>query len=392
MSTITLCMIVKDEEKMLKECLESIYQIADEIIIVDTGSADKTIEIAQKYTQNTKHFTWIEDFSAARNYCDSFATMDYILRWDADWVLREGSMKKLLQLKQTNLEDVDIVRFMWNVEINAQRETLRNQLHYFIYRRGMFHWESTIHEHIEPNLPQQFKTITCSDIQVMHCKDVEDKQYRFTQTKTILKKELDKKPNNSDLTSYYAQGLEFDHKYEEAIVHYRKALGGLLKNDQKTISFIVERLCFCYLSVGQVEQALGLCVDLEGDLRDYKRFQLIYGDVLLASKNPDALGWYERYIANQYELAVDTMNYATDSFEIHPLKMIMENMDYTADRFEIHPLKMIVELYRQKKYYIQAISVIDILLKKVTDPIQVKKYQILRRVLKVQSFLTIKRN
>jgi glycosyltransferase involved in cell wall biosynthesis len=82
---LSVCLIVKNEERFLKQCLERIEPYAYEIIIVDTGSTDNTIEIAKSFSKvRLKHFTWINDFSAARNYCHSFATGDWILYIDAD--------------------------------------------------------------------------------------------------------------------------------------------------------------------------------------------------------------------------------------------------------------------------------------------------------------------
>ena len=80
-------MIVKNEEKVLARCLESVKDIVDEIIIVDTGSNDKTKEIAYRYTQNVYDFEWAQDFSAARNYSFSKATKDYQMWLDADDII-----------------------------------------------------------------------------------------------------------------------------------------------------------------------------------------------------------------------------------------------------------------------------------------------------------------
>ena len=68
-------MIVKNEEKVLARCLDSIRGFVDEIIIVDTGSDDDTKRIARKYTDKVYDFEWIDDFAAARNYSFSKATM-----------------------------------------------------------------------------------------------------------------------------------------------------------------------------------------------------------------------------------------------------------------------------------------------------------------------------
>ncbi|MBI2666920.1 polysaccharide deacetylase family protein, partial [Candidatus Woesearchaeota archaeon] len=81
---ISLCMIVKNEEKFLDACLCSVQNIVDEIIIIDTGSTDKTKEIAQKHHAKIYDFKWIDDFAAARNFSLQQATGDWILILDAD--------------------------------------------------------------------------------------------------------------------------------------------------------------------------------------------------------------------------------------------------------------------------------------------------------------------
>ena len=73
MITISLCMIVKNGERILARCLDSVKDLVDEIIIVDTGSADATKRIAAEYTDKIYDFTWIDDFSAARNFAFSKA-------------------------------------------------------------------------------------------------------------------------------------------------------------------------------------------------------------------------------------------------------------------------------------------------------------------------------
>ncbi len=85
-------MIVKNEEELLQSCLESVADLCDEIIIVDTGSTDKTKAIATMYTDRIFDFTWIDDFSAARNFSFQQATKDFIFWLDADdLLLKEGS-------------------------------------------------------------------------------------------------------------------------------------------------------------------------------------------------------------------------------------------------------------------------------------------------------------
>ncbi len=87
MPTLSLCMIVKNEENFLGQCLDSVKGLVDEIIIVDTGSADRTKEIAGRFTDKVFDFEWCDDFSAARTESLRHATGDWILVLDADEVI-----------------------------------------------------------------------------------------------------------------------------------------------------------------------------------------------------------------------------------------------------------------------------------------------------------------
>ena len=69
--TISACLIVKDESSVLQRCLSSLKGVADEIVVVDTGSTDNTKEMASKYTEKVFDFEWCDDFSAARNFANS---------------------------------------------------------------------------------------------------------------------------------------------------------------------------------------------------------------------------------------------------------------------------------------------------------------------------------
>ena len=118
MIEISLCMIVKNEEKVLARCLDSIADLMDEIIIVDTGSTDRTKEIAGKYTDRLYDFAWIDDFSAARNFAFRKATKEYIYTADADEVLDEENHKKFADLKQVLLPEIEMVQMKYGNQLS----------------------------------------------------------------------------------------------------------------------------------------------------------------------------------------------------------------------------------------------------------------------------------
>ena len=84
MPRLSVCLIAKDEERHLPRCLESVRGLADEIVVVDTGSTDRTLEIAQARGARTARFEWRDDFSAAKNFAIEQASGDWILSLDAD--------------------------------------------------------------------------------------------------------------------------------------------------------------------------------------------------------------------------------------------------------------------------------------------------------------------
>lgn len=96
--TLSLCMIVKDEEAMLGQCLDAVREFVDEIVIVDTGSTDRTVEIAAEHDARILHHAWTGDFAEARNVSFDAATSDWILYLDADEVLVDGDGPRLRAL------------------------------------------------------------------------------------------------------------------------------------------------------------------------------------------------------------------------------------------------------------------------------------------------------
>lgn len=148
MITISLCMIVKDEEAVLARCLDSLAGLVDEMIVVDTGSVDRTREIAAKYTDKLYDFQWVHDFSAARNYAFSLASCDYIYSADADEVLDEENRERFRLLKESLLPQVEIVQMKYGNQL--QYNTVYNYDEEYrpkLFKRlRQFTWIEPIHE------------------------------------------------------------------------------------------------------------------------------------------------------------------------------------------------------------------------------------------------------
>ena len=109
MITISLCMIVKNEEAVLERLLRTMSTVADQIVIMDTGSTDRTKEIAARYTDEVYDFPWTDDFAAARNAVCQKAVSDYWMWMDADDVMEPEQAARLKNLKETLDPSVDVV-------------------------------------------------------------------------------------------------------------------------------------------------------------------------------------------------------------------------------------------------------------------------------------------
>lgn len=250
--TISLCMIVKNEEDALENCLSSVAEIVDEIIIVDTGSTDKTKEIAQKFTDNIYDFTWIHDFSAARNFAFSKATKDYIMWLDADDIIRKKDQKKLKELKKTLSKDVDSVMMNYHLGFDSEGQPSfsirRNRL---VKRSRNFQWIGFVHEYLAVS-----GNIFQSDIAITHNKQKEHTNRNLLIYENALANGLEFSPRD---VYYYANECRDNGKYETAIEYYEKFLEdkkGWVEDNIQACG----KLADCYKHLDQKEKAIESCV------------------------------------------------------------------------------------------------------------------------------------
>lgn len=249
MPTISLCMIVKNEEMHIARCLDSIAKLVDEIIIVDTGSTDKTVEIVSKYTPNVYSYSWADDFSAARNYSFSKASMDYCMWMDADDVLDETQKDKFLQLKQSLSPETDIVMMKYNTAFD---EGGMPSFSYFrerwIRNCPDYRWVGAVHEVIPPN-----GRVIYSDIAISHKKMNAGNADR--NLKIYQKMLADKKTLEPRQQYYYGRELYYHKQYEEAVSVFEQFLlspEGWIENKIEACSICA----YCYFQLGQEQAAL----------------------------------------------------------------------------------------------------------------------------------------
>ncbi|QPQ37332.1 glycosyltransferase family 2 protein [Lysinibacillus sp. JNUCC-52] len=217
-ATVSLCMIVKNEEQVLARCLSSVQQLVDEIIIVDTGSSDRTKDIAGQFTNHVYEFAWEDDFSKARNYSFSKATKDYILWLDADDILQESERQRFLSLtKELSSKEVDSVMMDYHLAFDQNGEPTyslkRNRL---VKRSCNFTWVGAVHEYLAVH-----GNIIQPNIAITHRKEkpYTDRNIKIYKQREVLGKEFSAR----DLF-YYGNELKDHAMYEEAIEKYKQFL------------------------------------------------------------------------------------------------------------------------------------------------------------------------
>ncbi|MGL5513369.1 MAG: tetratricopeptide repeat-containing glycosyltransferase family 2 protein [Sporomusa sp.] len=245
---ISLCMIVKNEETTIERCLESVKQIVDEIVIVDTGSTDKTKEIVSEFTQKVFDFEWINDFAAARNYAFSQATQEYILWLDADDIFLPEDQSNFIALKSTLSRDFDVVSMPYTLAVddkgNITSQLRRNRL---VKRAKEFRWIGAVHEYLEVYGSTLDSSITVTHRPLSHDSDRNLKIYE----QRLLKGE---QFSPRDLY-YFANELKDHGLNNRAIEYYQKFLATKQGWVEDNIG-ACGKLADCFYLLNEVENQL----------------------------------------------------------------------------------------------------------------------------------------
>ncbi len=143
--TLSLCMIAKNEEQFIGDCLASVHKLVDEIIVVDTGSTDRTIEIAESYGAKVFHLPWQGDFATARNESLAHATGDWILVLDADEMIPAEGHEELRKALRS-MENVGYALVIENLLGEEGKESQTALIFRLFQNRPDIRYEGIIHE------------------------------------------------------------------------------------------------------------------------------------------------------------------------------------------------------------------------------------------------------
>lgn len=266
--TLSVCIIAKNEEKNIGRCLESIKDLADEIIVVDTGSTDKTVEIAKSYGAKIGHFKWNNNFSDARNASLELATKDWIIFLDADEEMpkEEGiRLKQLINVTPLEAFHCRLVNIIQNTNIGdaiVLRAFKNNPKYRF---RGKMH-EQVIFSIQEVSGEQ---SIGLTDIKIMHYgydPDIADMDLKQRRNLELLESYDEK---DKDGYYYYSLGNEYSriNEIDKALETYYKAY------DPNCRSSYMPYLCV------NIAKTLFGCKRYSEEINEIDKFTKLYPDL-----------------------------------------------------------------------------------------------------------------
>lgn len=254
-ANLSCCMIVRNEEQFLARCLVSVRPYVHEIVIVDTGSEDRTLDIASSYTDKIYIHQWDNDFSKHRNQSISYATGDWIFYIDADEELAPGAGEAILEgiasarrgenFLMVNITDVDqrgLPRASWNFPR--------------VFRNGVgIHFEGIVHNQVVgPGI-----AIPCPAVIYHYGYYLDEEKMRSKRNRSILllKKQLEEDPENV-FALYNMANMHVGMKDYRCVIYYAERAIRLLKKNETVPSFYISLyspLIHAYIKEGCLEEA-----------------------------------------------------------------------------------------------------------------------------------------
>lgn len=253
---LSLAMIAKNEEARLGRCLESVQGLVDEIVVVDTGSTDQTVEIARHYGAKVHYFEWCEDFSAARNEAIRHATGDWVMWLDPDDIFPKENFPKVRRAMGMGKG----CAFYFRLQDEGYDATTCLQLRLFPNLPGV-RFEMPVHEQVALSLGRLGVRIVPTDIVVRHTGYTTEEVVRAKQRRyfNIMQRWLEQHPDDYIVRHHAAQTHYVWGEMDEAIADYRRILSdGRAASDRNLIIVTTAHLYLgrSLMRKGEYEQAL----------------------------------------------------------------------------------------------------------------------------------------
>ena len=259
MHPISVCIIAKNEEKRIEKCLASIKPYGFEIVVVDTGSTDRTKEIASRYADKVLDFVWCDDFSAARNFSLREASNNWIFMLDCDEWIKEIDVEELNFFRKHHSDSVGAIA-RENLVTEKGQLVLNNTDHTErFFNRKLYHYTGIIHEQLTPIRGNELPCLLLHTTIEHTGYDMtpEEQAVKSQRNLTLLHKQLEQEPENPYVYYQLGKGYEIIRDYQSACEYYGK---GLYFDVDPSLAY-VQAMVISYgnalLLTGQAKAAMG---------------------------------------------------------------------------------------------------------------------------------------
>lgn len=295
---VSVCIIAKNEEKHIEECLRRLKPYGFEIIVTDTGSTDRTKELAAGYADKVLDFAWIDDFSAARNFCAAHASNNWILSLDCDEYVNSIDVSLMRILMQKFPRFTGVIRLK-NLVLDEQgRAGYGTDDVTRLYNRNFYTFDYPIHEQIcSRKLSEREEMMQCFllPMEVVHHgyalspQEMREKQYRNLD---LLYKNLEKNPDDAYTLFQIGQSEYILGNHEKAVAFYERGLATNPSPEFIYVQVMIISLAKAYVKIHREPEALALMDRYAGQCKSAK-FEFTYAGVCLDNNQPlKALMYY----------------------------------------------------------------------------------------------------
>lgn len=260
---VSVCIIAKNEERYIEECLKRLKPYGFEIIVTDTGSIDRTKEIAEQYADKVVNFEWIDDFSAARNFCAEQATNSWILALDCDEYVNQVDVQGIRQCMKRFSKGVGAIRLN-NLVFNEAGDKQYGTEHIVrFYHRSFYRFDAPIHEQLvakTSDIERQRESFLLPIEVIHHGYALSPDEMRKKQERNleILHKSVGKGEDDAYLYFQIGQSNFVLKNNQAAIDAYEMSLSLNPPTDKMYVEYMIVSLAMTYVRQNRITDAVML--------------------------------------------------------------------------------------------------------------------------------------
>ncbi len=378
---LSICMIVRNEEETLPDCLENIRGLPDELIIVDTGSTDRTVAIAEQFGARVFHFEWVDDFSAARNESIRHATGDWILWLDADDRLEPKYHRSVRQLMHQPKDR----SFTFVLENVGADDATCAQVRMFPNLPGI-EFTMPVHEQVTPSLIQLgIAKIAQTDVVITHTgyTDPETIYHKKQKYLQIMERWLEDHPEDYVTRSHIALTYHTAGHPDAAIAEYRRIIYESPCKDENPYMYRYALLFLgrSYMQLGDYETALAIFNEAKQEDSELTLVSLSLGECYHYLDRPEEAVQHLQYVCDHpmqrtyFPMELSTIHYAAHHFlamNLEKLHRLTESIQEYRAAIKVAPKKLeawlgLAKLYHERGEWAQAT---DLLLQSLTHEVE----------------------